>query len=181
MNELLTNTNAKFGPGFSKKTKEESVFEYEIAFNCIPKIGSFSPETGYTSEEIKIAQEPAKILANMPIFNELQISATCVRVPVFVGHCLSVNIEFENLDPEMEFNLPEIEEIIDSSDWLELYNNDSGHVITPQDCVKRDETFVCRLRLDKSVKNGINVFLVCDNLHKGGALNAVQIAEKLII
>jgi aspartate-semialdehyde dehydrogenase len=181
MDELFANTKANFGPGFSKKSEEESVFEYEISFNCIPKIGQIDNETGYTSEEIKIIEEPRKILKSMKIFNDLKINATCVRVPVFVGHCESIDIQFDDKNINLEdFNYQNISEIIDQNDFIDFYPNETNHVLTPRDCIKRDEVLACRLRIDKSVKAGISLFLVSDNLHKGGALNAVQIAERLI-
>ena len=176
MNELLANTKAKFGPGFKSKEKDESVFEYEIAFNCIPKIGSFS-NNGYTTEEIKMMTEPLKILKDFK-YSNLKINATCVRVPVFVGHGQSVSIEFE--DTSDIIDLGEIYEILDSHMYNEVYDNFSEHIITQQDCVKREENFICRLRADNTVRSGINLWLVGDNLYKGGSLNAIQIAEHIV-
>jgi aspartate-semialdehyde dehydrogenase len=181
MDELFANTKAKFGPGFSSKEKDESVFEYEIAFNCIPKIGEINMQNGYTSEEQKILEEPRKILRSMNDFSELKINVTSVRIPIFVGHCQSVDIQFDLKKSDLsKLNYENLCEIVDCNDFIDFYPNETNHVVTPIDCVKRDEVFVCRLRVDKSTNAGISAFLVCDNLHKGGALNAVQIGEKLI-
>jgi aspartate-semialdehyde dehydrogenase len=181
MDELFANTKAKFGPGFSNKENGESVFEYEIAFNCIPKIGSIDKKTGYTSEEIKILEEPKKILKSMKIFDDLKINATCVRVPVFVGHCQTIDIQFDQKNSDLsKLNYNSLCEILDQNEQIDFFSNEIDHVITPQDCVKRDEVSVCRLRIDQSTESGISLFIVSDNLHNGGALNAVQIFERLI-
>lgn len=181
MNELFANTKAKFGPAFSPKSEAESVFEYEIAFNCISKIGSLDRINGYTSEEKKIIEEPKKILKSMKDFDNLKINATCVRVPIFVGHCESVDIEFDIEKSDLsKFNYENLTEIIDSNDKIDFYSNEVDHIPTPQDSVKRDEIFVSRLRIDKSNHAGISLFLISDNLHLGGALNAVEIAFRLI-
>lgn len=170
MNELLAQTKEKFGFE-SKDEKKDSVFEHQIAFNCIPKIGELRID-GYTSEEWKIMNEPLKILNN----HTMKISATCVRVPVFVGHAQVVNIEFEGSD-ELDYN--EVYEIIDSNPHINLYGNDNLEIITSIDVIKEEYSFVNRLRIDKSVKRGITLWLAGDNLYKGGSLNAVQIAELL--
>ncbi len=172
MNELFSQTKSKFGAPFNNDDRAR-VFEKEISFNCIPKIGSFD-KNGYSSEEIKIIEETKKIL-NMP---NLKINATCVRIPVFVGHSEVVNIEFEDESPKLEYN--ELYEVINSHELIEIYDNFQGNYHTPLECVKSDEVLVSRLRIDESVKNGICLWMVSDNLHLGGSLNAVKIAENLI-
>jgi aspartate-semialdehyde dehydrogenase len=173
MNELLAQTKSKFGDPFAKDSGEEKVFERQIAFNCIPKVGSIQND-GYSSEELKIIEETKKIM-HLP---NLKVNATCVRVPVFVGHGEVVNIEFEDDCEKVTYN--EIYEIINSHELIEIYDNFQGNYHTPIDCIKSDEVLISRLRIDPSVKNGICLWMVSDNLHLGGALNAVKIAEKLI-
>ena len=173
MNELLAQTKSKFGDPFAKDSGEEKVFERQIAFNCIPKVGSIYND-GYSSEELKIIVETKKIM-HLP---NLKVNATCVRVPVFVGHGEVVNIEFEDDCEKVTYN--EIYEIINSHELIEIYDNFQGNYHTSIDCIKSDEVLISRLRIDPSVKNGICLWMVSDNLHLGGALNAVKIAEKLI-
>jgi aspartate-semialdehyde dehydrogenase len=165
MDELYEQTKAKF----LFQDTEPNVFPKPIAFNIIPQIGIFNLN-GYSDEEVKIMQEIQKILNK----EDLAITATAVRVPVFVGHCASINVELEN-----EYN---IEDIIDSYKEypsVKLMKN-SADYYCPQDIINTDEVYISRIRKDSSNKNAINFWLTSDNLRKGAALNAVQIAERLI-
>lgn len=173
MNELFSETKGKFAAPFQTNDNEKKVFERQIAFNCIPKVGSILPD-GYSSEESKIINETKKIL-NLP---NLSVNATCVRVPVFVGHGQVLDIEFE--DDGKSLNYSEIYDILDSSPLIEITDSLANEYHTPIDSVKRDCVLVSRLRIDKSVKKGISLWSVSDNLHLGGSLNAVKIAESLI-
>ena len=161
MDELYAHTKAKF----VFQNPENKVFDAEIAFNIIPKIDRFL-EDGYTAEETKIIQETKRILGN-----DISITVTSVRVPVFVGHAMSVNIEFFS-----EMLEAEAREILKEADSVVVSDN----IITPQDVVGLNEVFVSRIRNDFSRQNTINVWITCDNLRKGAALNSVQIAEKVI-
>ena len=166
MDELFQQTKSIF---VSEMTPGK-VFPKQIAFNVIPKIGDFD-ESGNSGEENKIANEIAKILDS-----KIKLTATCVRVPVFIGHCEAVNVEFEN-----PISAPEAKEILKTSPGI-IVSDSKGieDFITPVDCVGDYATFVSRIRQDKTVKNGLNFWVVSDNLRKGAALNAVQIAEILI-
>ncbi|MEO0072363.1 MAG: aspartate-semialdehyde dehydrogenase [candidate division WOR-3 bacterium] len=154
----------------SEITKEpDSVFSVPIADNIIPQIGNFETD-GYTTEELKLINETKKILE----LNELPISATCIRVPVRVGHCVVLSIEFEN-----EAKPEEVTSVLKNSPGLLVLEN--NEYPTPQMVCGRDEVFVGRLRKDYSTKNGVVCFVATDNLRKGAALNAVQIAEQVLI
>lgn len=146
-------------------------FMYPIAGNCIPQIDVFE-ENGYTKEELKMINETRKILhePNMPI------TATAVRVPVLNGHSESINIEFEN-----SFDISDIVKILENAPGV-IVQNDINTNTYPMAITSsgKDEVFVGRIRRDESVKNGINLWVVADNLRKGAALNAVQIANYLI-
>jgi len=146
------------------------VYPKQIAFNCIPQCDSFSHD-GFTKEEDKMINETEKILGK-----KISMSATCVRVPVFRCHAESVNIEFEN-----EFDIEELIEYLRDIDPIVVMDRqeDGGYAVQCES-VDTDCVFVSRIRRDFSVKNGINFWLVCDNLRKGAALNGVQIAEYLI-
>lgn len=145
-------------------------FTKRIAFNVIPHIDVFMDD-GYTKEEWKMIHETKKIMDP-----SIEVSATCVRVPVFVGHSESVNIEFEK-----PLSVDEAREILEESDGVVVYDErkDAGYC-TPIECAGEDGVFISRLRADNSVKNGLAMWIVSDNLRKGAALNAVQIAEELI-
>lgn len=146
------------------------VYPKQIAFNCIPQCDSFSHD-GFTKEEDKMINETEKILGK-----KIPMSATCVRVPVFRCHAETVNIEFEN-----EFDIEELKEYLaDAEPVVVIDREDDGGYAVQVESVDTDCVFVSRLRRDFSVKNGINFWLVCDNLRKGAALNGVQIAEYLI-
>ncbi|MDF2964830.1 MAG: aspartate-semialdehyde dehydrogenase [Rickettsiaceae bacterium] len=145
-------------------------FGRQIAFNLIPQIGSFG-EDNYTDEEHKIAGEMKKIMGD-----HVRVTATCVRVPVFVGHSLSVNVEFEK-----SLSANEAYELLSEAEGLRvLLPEQELNFITPVEVVGDDEVYVSRIREDHSQKNTLNMWLVSDNVRKGAALNAVQIAEMLI-
>ncbi len=143
-------------------------FPHPIAYNCLPHIDVFY-EDGYTREEHKMIKETKKILGD----ESIQITATCVRVPVYGGHSESANIEFEK-----SFELTEVRELLAQSPGICLQDDPSQNLYPmPINAHDRDEVFVGRIRRDDSVKNGLNLWIVADNLRKGAATNAVQIAE----
>jgi aspartate-semialdehyde dehydrogenase len=145
-------------------------FPKQIAFNVIPHGGDFM-EDGYTTEEWKIEVETKKILDP-----KIKLTATSVRVPVFVGHSEAVNIEFEN-----EIEADEAREILREAPGLIVIDkHEDGGYATPIDCVGEFATFVSRVRNDKTVEHGLSMWVVSDNLRKGAALNAVQIAELML-
>jgi aspartate-semialdehyde dehydrogenase len=145
-------------------------FPKQIAFNVIPHGGDFMDD-GYTTEEWKIEVETKKILDP-----KIKLTATSVRVPVFVGHSEAVNIEFEN-----EITADEAREILRESPGLMVIDkHEDGGYATPLDCVGEFATFVSRIREDHTVENGLSLWVVSDNLRKGAALNAVQIAELML-
>ena len=166
MDELLNQTKKALE---SKEIKSEN-FTKQIAFNAIPHIDKFSTD-GYTKEEIKMIQESNKILGS-----NIDITATCVRIPVLVSHAESVNIEFENEAP-----IDKVIEILNQSPGCKVIDdrNDGGY-ITPVEAEGKNETFISRIRKDNSKKNAINMWIVSDNLLRGAALNAVEIAEAYI-
>jgi aspartate-semialdehyde dehydrogenase len=146
------------------------VFEKEIAFNVIPKIGAFLPD-GYTDEEAKMWNETKKM-----IDPAIQLSVTCVRVPVFVGHSEAVHVELNG-----PMSAKEAQALLRESPGIMLLDDPSKDVyVTPKECVGDWATFVSRVRKDVSVENGLVFWVVADNLRKGAALNAVQIAEELL-
>lgn len=146
-------------------------FSHPIAFNVIPKIDVFL-ENGYTKEEWKMIEETKKILSAPHI----AISATAVRVPVFVGHAVSVNIEFEK-----DFDLKAVRSLLENTSGLTLLDEPDEDIYpTPREQAGQDDVFVGRIRRDVSVANGLELWCVADNLRKGAALNAVQIAEKIL-
>lgn len=148
---------------------EPRKFTKQIAFNVIPHIDSFL-EDGSTKEEWKMVAETKKILDP-----KIKVTATCVRVPVFVGHSESINIEFEN-----ELSAEEAQNILREAPGVMLVDKrEDGGYVTPIECVGDYATFISRVRDDSTVDNGLNLWCVSDNLRKGAALNAVQIAELL--
>jgi len=152
------------------KKLESKYFTKQIAFNAIPHIDSFL-ESGYTKEEQKTNDEVKKILDN-----KIKITSTCVRVPVLVSHSLSVNVEFNK-----KYNLDEIKNVLSTSPGCKLIDeHKDGGYITPAEAENKFETFISRIREDNSQPNTINLWIVSDNLLKGAALNAVEIAESLI-
>ncbi|WP_105616205.1 aspartate-semialdehyde dehydrogenase [Vallitalea okinawensis] len=146
-------------------------FQHPIAFNCLPHIDVFM-DNGYTKEEMKMVHETRKILHE----TDLPITATCVRVPVFNGHSEAINLEFEK-----PFDLKELKEALINAPGV-VVEDEVGKAIYPlvETASGRDETFVGRIRRDESVKNGVNLWVVADNIRKGAATNTIQIAEKLI-
>jgi len=167
MEELSRQTIALLNGKEPKKAK----LPHQIAFNCIPHIDVFL-EGGYTKEEMKMVHETRKILAEP----SLRVTATAVRVPVFCGHSESVNIETEK-----KLTAREVRAILREAPGILLCDEPENNVYPmPIDAVGQDATLVGRIREDDSVPNGINLWIVADNLRKGAALNAVQIAEILI-
>ena len=166
MDELFEQTKDIFANNQIKK----KFFTKQIAFNVIPHIDSFL-EDGQTKEEWKMQVETQKIMDK-----NLEVSATCVRVPVFIGHGEAVNIEFEK-----EISEDKLREVLKKSPGVSLidYRQDEGYV-TPEECAGEDKVFVSRIRKDNTLKNAISLWIVADNLRKGAALNAIQIGEELI-
>jgi aspartate-semialdehyde dehydrogenase len=166
MDELWNQTKGIFVPG---QEVEPSVYPKQIAFNVIPHIDSFM-EDGSTREEWKMVVETKKI-----VDPKIKVHATCVRVPVFVGHAEAVNVEFE--DPLDEDEAREI--LREAPGILVVDKREAGGYVTPVECVGEYATYVSRIRTDPTVENGLAMWIVSDNLRKGAALNAVQIAELL--
>jgi len=166
MDELIKQTKLALD---GKNIKSEN-FTKQIAFNAIPHIDVFSDD-GYTKEELKMSNETKKILDD-----KIELTATCVRIPISVSHSESVNIQFEKT-----FSLGQIKEALNSFDGCKVIDEriDGGYS-TPLEAEGKDETFISRIREDKTVKNGLNLWIVSDNLLRGAALNAVEIAETLI-
>ena len=145
-------------------------FTKQIAFNAIPHIDVFADD-GYTKEELKMVNETKKILDN-----KIDLTATCVRLPVLVSHAESVNIEFEK-----PFTVEKVREALDNFEGCKVIDERSdGGYSTPIEAEGRDETFISRIREDKTINNGLNMWIVSDNLLRGAALNSVEIAETLI-
>ncbi|GMG85266.1 aspartate-semialdehyde dehydrogenase [Paralimibaculum aggregatum] len=166
MDELWLQTKGIYVPGQEKEPKK---FTKQIAFNCIPHIDVFM-EDGSTKEEWKMVVETKKI-----VDPKIKVTATCVRVPVFVGHSEAINIEFEEpLDAD------EAREILREAPGIMVIDkHEDGGYATPVECAGDFATFVSRIREDITVENGLAMWVVSDNLRKGAALNAVQIAELL--
>src|SRR6185295_7810584 len=140
------------------------------AFNCIPHVDVFM-EDGYTREEWKMVAETKKILDP-----RIKLTATCVRVPVFVGHSEAVNIEFEK-----PITADEARDILrEAPGCLVIDKREPGGYITPMEAAGEDATYISRIREDGTVENGLSMWVVSDNLRKGAALNTVQIAELLV-
>ena len=156
---------------FNMRSPSVEVLPHRIAFNCLPQIDSFL-DNGYTKEEMKMVNETHKIFGD----ESVKISATAVRVPVFVGHSEAVNIETEKpIDPA------DVKKLLAKSPGVIVIDDPKEGVYPmPSDVAGQDEVFVGRIRRDDTVPNGINMWIVADNLRKGAALNAVQIAEVLI-
>jgi aspartate-semialdehyde dehydrogenase len=166
MDELFEQTKSLF----MNASKEPAKFTKRIAFNVIPHIDVFMDD-GSTKEEWKMVNETKKILG----FN-IAVNATCVRVPVFVGHSESVNVEFEK-----PISADQAREILADAEGVVLYDEPKdGGYCTPVECAGEDGVYVSRLRHDPTVKHGLSMWIVSDNLRKGAALNAVQIAEELV-
>jgi aspartate-semialdehyde dehydrogenase len=154
----------------SFKEVNPKVYPYQIAFNCLPQIDDFLP-SGYTKEEMKMVDETRKIMGDQSI----QVTATTVRVPVYVGHSEAVNIETER-----KLSANDARAILSTAPGVLVYD-DPAHKIYPMplEVAGKDEVYVGRIREDESIANGLNLWVVADNLRKGAALNAVQIAECL--
>jgi aspartate-semialdehyde dehydrogenase len=166
MDELFSQTKAVFTVG----EIESKQFPKRIAFNVIPHIDVFMDD-GYTKEEWKMVVETKKILDP-----KIKLTATCVRVPVFVGHSEAVNIEFEN-----PITADEARAILRGAPGcIVIDKREAGGYVTPYESVGEDATYISRIREDATVENGLSLWVVSDNLRKGAALNAVQIAEVLI-
>jgi len=167
MDELWQQTKGMYVPG---QEVEPQKFPKQIAFNCIPQIDVFM-EDGYTKEEWKMLVETKKILDP-----KIRLTATCVRVPVFVGHSEAVTIEFEKpLSPE------EARKILRSAPGVMVVDKrEPGGYVTPVEAAGEFATYVSRIREDATVENGLSLWIVSDNLLKGAALNTVQIAETII-
>ena len=166
MDELWMQTKGMYVPGQERSAK---IFTKQIAFNVIPHIDKFM-DSGETKEEWKMVAETKKI-----IDPAIKITATCVRVPVFVGHSEAINIEFEDfLDEDEARDL-----LREAPGILVVDKREDGGYTTPVECVGEYATFISRIRQDPTVENGLNLWCVSDNLRKGAALNAVQIAELL--
>ena len=145
-------------------------FPKQIAFNVIPHIDVFM-EDGSTKEEWKVMAETKKILDP-----KIKVTCTAVRVPVFVGHSEAVNIEFEN-----PISADEARDVLREADGISVLDKrESGGYATPVESVGEDDTYVSRIREDNTIENGLNIWVVSDNLRKGAALNTIQIAEALI-
>src|SRR6266576_3422434 len=166
MDELFSQTKAVY-------TNSELInkkFPKRIAFNVIPEIDVFM-EDGYTKEEWKMMMETKKILDP-----KIKLTATCVRVPVFVGHSEAVTIEFEN-----PISVDEAREVLrNAPGCIVIDKHEPGGYVTPYEAAGEDATYISRIREDNTVENGLSLWCVSDNLRKGAALNAVQIAECLI-
>lgn len=166
MDELWTQTRAIF---VNDEVKPEN-FTKQIAFNCIPHIDDFLDD-GTTKEEQKMTDETKKILDP-----SIKLVATCVRVPTFVGHGEAVNIEFEKPISDLQAT-----NLLNQANGIEVYDRrDDGGYCSIIECVGSYETFVSRIRKDPTVENGLSMWVVSDNLRKGAALNAVQIAQLLL-
>ncbi len=167
MEELVEQTRAMFSGQEIIKQK----FPHQIAFNCLPHIDVFL-DNGYTKEEMKMVQETKKILED----DSVQVTATCVRVPVLGGHSESINVE-----TKQKLSAHEARRILEKAPGVTVID-DLAHNRYPLalDCVGKDDVFVGRIREDESIEHGLNFWIVSDNIRKGAATNAVQIAEILI-
>jgi aspartate-semialdehyde dehydrogenase len=166
IDELWDQTKSIYNP---VDNKPPTKFTKQIAFNVIPHIDVFL-DSGDTKEEWKMVAETKKILDP-----EIKVTATCVRVPVFVGHSESINIEFEEFLDEDEAR----EILREAPGIMVIDKREDGGYVSPVECVGDYATFISRIRQDVTTENGINLWCVSDNLRKGAALNAVQIAEVL--
>ena len=166
MDELIEQTKSSL----DKKKINLKNFTKQIAFNVIPHIDDFT-EDGYTKEETKMIQETKKIL-----HEDINVTATCVRIPVLISHAESVNLEFEK-----DFTIEQIKDALEMADGCKVIDDrKDGGYITPIEAAGKNETFISRIRRDESKKNSLNLWIVSDNLLRGAALNAVEIAETYI-
>ena len=163
MDELVEQTKLSL----ENKNINSKNYTKQIAFNAIPHIDAFVEE-GYTKEELKMIDETKKI-----IDNKIELTATCVRIPVMVSHAESINIEFEK-----SFTLEKVYEVLKKAEGCKVIDErKDGGYITPIEAEGKNETFISRIRKDNSYKNALNLWIVSDNLLRGAALNAVEIAE----
>jgi len=166
MDELLQQTKFVLE---NKKVVSKN-FTKQIAFNAIPHIDAFADE-GYTKEELKMVNETKKILDE-----SIELTATCVRIPVLISHAESINIEFEK-----SFTLDRVSDVLNKADGCKVIDDrKDGGYITPIEATGKNETFISRIRKDNSNEKAINLWCVSDNLLRGAALNAVEIAETYI-
>jgi aspartate-semialdehyde dehydrogenase len=166
MNELLDQSSILL----NGKQVEPKVFSKQISFNVIPQIDEFL-ENGYTKEEMKMIEETQKILGD----DQIAVTATTVRVPVFIGHAESINIELKG-----DASVGDIKQWLGEADGISVMDDPSNGIYpTPIDVAGKDDVYIGRIRKDLSVENGVEMFVVADNLRKGAALNAVQISESL--
>jgi aspartate-semialdehyde dehydrogenase len=167
MDELFSQTKAVFT---LQEIKGDSKFPKRMAFNLIPQIDVFM-EDGFTKEEWKLMMETKKILDP-----KIKLVATCVRVPVFIGHSEAANVEFEQ-----PISVEEARDILRKAPGcIVIDKHEPGGYVTPHEAAGEDATYISRIRTDPTVDNGLVLWIVSDNLRKGAALNAVQIAESLI-
>ena len=166
MDELIEQTKLVLN---DKKVVSKN-FTKQIAFNAIPHIDKFADD-GYTKEELKMVNETKKILDD-----KIDLTATCVRLPISVSHSESVNVQFEK-----DFTLEKIRDALNNFEGCKVVDErEDGGYSTPIEAEGKDETFISRIREDKTIKNGINLWIVSDNLLRGAALNSVEIAEAVI-
>lgn len=156
-----------------KETVKSEVYPYQISFNVIPQIGSLSDEfPGYYTEEVKMIKETRKILESP----DLQISATCVRIPVFNGHSETLTVQCEK-----NFDLKEVRELLSSHPGIKVLDEPENSMYpVPFEVSGKDEVFIGRIRKNPALENTMDMWVVSDNIRKGAALNTVQIAEKLV-
>tara|TARA_B100000780_G_scaffold273478_1_gene237115 strand:- start:706 stop:1713 length:1008 start_codon:yes stop_codon:yes gene_type:complete len=166
MDELIEQTKLFL----ENKVIKSKNFTKQIAFNVIPQIDVFADD-GYTKEELKMENETKKILDE-----KIELTATCVRIPVLVSHSESVNIEFKK-----PFSIAKVREALSKADGCKVYDSrEDGGYSTPLEAEGKNETYISRIREDKTNENCLNLWIVSDNLLRGAALNAVEIAETLI-
>lgn len=167
MDELMDGSKAVL----TFQEPKPSVYPFQIAFNCLPHIDEFLP-SGYTKEEIKMAQETRKIMGDETI----AVAATAVRVPVYIGHSEAINIETER-----KVTANEARAVLSTAPGVKVYDDPAHNVYPmPIDVAGTDEVYVGRIREDETIPCGLHLWIVADNLRKGAALNAVQIAELLV-
>jgi aspartate-semialdehyde dehydrogenase len=169
-NKAIDELRIQVGELLNGRPAEAKIYPHQIAFNCLPQIDAFC-DNGYTKEEMKMVNETVKIMGA-----DIKVTATCVRVPVFFGHSESVNIETEK-----KITVQKARELLEDAPGVELVDDPAeGEYPMAINAAGEDVTLVGRIREDASVKNGLNLWIVADNVRKGAATNAVQIAEILI-
>jgi aspartate-semialdehyde dehydrogenase len=166
MDELIEQTKLFL----ENKNIESKNFTKQIAFNAIPHIDVFADD-GYTKEELKMTNETKKILGD-----KIELTATCVRIPVLVSHAESANVQFKK-----SFSVEKVREALNKAEGCKVYDTrENGGYITPIEATGKNETYISRIREDKTNKNTLNLWIVSDNLLRGAALNSVEIAETVI-